>query len=437
MVHKNTIYRSALIFVIALAFFVSWECTSQAPQQQIETRIGEMASSIYDEIVEIRRDLHKHPELSERETRTSGVIAQQLKSMGLEVIPNVGGYGVVGILRGKSDRPVVAYRADMDALPQDIQEQVPFKSVIPGVSHACGHDVHVAVGLGVAKVLSFLKKELSGSVKFIFQPAEETGQGAKHMIADGVLDNPTPDAIFATHVAPVETGKIITSPGVGLPGAELFVIKLSGGKNLEEATQASLNSIHGIGTVTFPRSMEEYEKIGNAMLEENSFLSDFIFSMANIDNKQSSAEKKIINGLFKAANSDGYKRAREQLHKALSDLDRYNITHEVIFTDRFPDMICDKDIAMQAITPIKAVLGEDSVLIAYSSNPFHGEDFAFFLQRIPGAMFFLGASNSSKGIHAVPHSPVFSVDEKAILIGVKGMASIIAHYLLAYRISTE
>jgi len=400
-----------------------------ANQPSIVKRIAEEADKIYDEIVEIRRDLHKHPELSGKEERTSGVIAKQLKSMGLEVTTNVGGYGVVGLLHGKPGGPVVAYRADMDALPQNIREDVPYKSVNKGISHACGHDVHVTVGLGIAKVLSAMKDEFSGTVKFIFQPAEENIQGAKAMLADGVLENPKPDYIFAVHVAPLEAGQIATMPGGGLPGGEQFAVTLSGNENLKKATSTTLKAIHAMSTVSFPRNMEEYEKIMKATLQKESFLTDFIFAMARKDAKQSSDEKTVITGILKAAKPDGYTRAHEQLNKALSDLDQYNITHEVKFGDSFPAMICDEEIAMESITPIEAILGKGSVIVAYGMIPFHGEDFALFLQKIPGVMFYLGGSNTPEGIIAAPHSPVFCVDEHALLVGIKGMTSLITHYL--------
>lgn len=398
-------------------------------QPSIVKRIAEEADKIYEEIVGIRRDIHQHPELSGKEKRTSGVIANQLKSMGLEVTTNVGGYGVVGVLKGKAGGPVVAYRADMDALPQNIREDVPYKSVHNGVSHACGHDVHVTVGLGIAKVLSSLKDEFSGTVKFIFQPAEENIQGAKAMIGDGVLENPTPDFIFAMHVAPLETGQIVTIPGSGLPGYEPFTITLEGKENLKEATRAALKSIRAIGTVSFPRNMTEYEKMIKAILQKESFLTDFIFVMVRKDGKKSSDEKTVISGAFKAAKPDGYTRAHGQLNKILSDLERYNITCVLKFGDPFPAMICDEKVAREAIAPIEAILGEGSVVVSYGMIPFHGEDFALFLEQIPGAMFYLGASNTAKGIIAAPHNPVFCVDEHALLVGIKGMASLITHFL--------
>jgi amidohydrolase len=433
MFRKNLFYRIChvtLTLLLTFVFFINNACTSRSPQQPFETRIVEKANSIYHEVVEIRRDLHKHPELSGQESRTAEVIAKRLKSLGLEVKTRVGGHGVVGILRGKPGGPVVAYRADIDALPQDIQENVPFKSVYPGVSHACGHDVHAAVGLGIAQVLASFRDELPGTVKFIFQPAEENIQGAKQMIEAGVMENPTPDLYFAIHVGPFETGKIITHPGEGLPGYDFFSIQLTGGKNLDAATRACIKAVNALRTVDFPKNKDEYYRMVAAVLEKNSFLSKYIVAAAKEDDRNSSSEKKIIKGFFKASDADAYKQAHAQLDKVVSDLKpQYEISAEVTYTERLPDMFCDREVAMEAIKPIEAVLGEQSVLIAYASIPFHSEDFALFIQKKPGVMFFLGASNQAEGIYAAPHNPTFAVDEKAILVGIKGMSNLIAYYL--------
>ncbi|MFC2163565.1 M20 family metallopeptidase [Acidobacteriota bacterium] len=440
MIFKYSAIHIGLVLIIGLVFLAAYssgiteesEDTSVrtiANQSSVVKRIAEEADKIYKEIVEIRHDLHMHPELSGKEVRTSGVIAKQLKSMGLDVTENVGGYGVVGVLQGKPGGPVVAYRADMDALPQNIREDVSYKSVNKGVSHACGHDVHVTVGLGIARVLSSMTDEFSGTVKFIFQPAEENIQGAKAMLADGVLENPKPDYIFAVHVAPLEAGQIATMPWGGLPGYEPYTITLKGKENLEEATKATLKALLAIGTVSFPRNMKEYEKIFRAVFQKESFLTDFVFVMARKDRKKSSDDKTVISGALKAAKPGGYTRAHEQINKVLSDLDQKDITHDVKFRERFPAMICDKEIAMEAIAPIESILGKGSVLVAYGMIPFHGEDFALFLEKIPGAMFYLGGSNTPSGIIAAPHNPNFCVDEHALLVGIKGMTNLITHYL--------
>ena len=426
---KVSVNHTFIVLIVVLTICVSYGCNTESKQAQIERRIVEKANNINEELVEIRRDLHRNPELSGQESRTAKIITERLKSFGLEVRTNVGGHGVLGILRGEKNGPIVAYRADMDALPQDIQEQVAYGSAKPGVSHACGHDVHTAIGLGIAQVLSSLKDELHGTIMFIFQPAEETVEGAMQMIAEGVLSNPIPEAIFAIHVVPIEVGQIVTNPGVGLPGLDNFTIKLKGAENLQDIAEALADSIRALGTVHFPESSEDWIRSVYALFEENSDFSSFILAIAWTE-EGSTKKERIVRGFFKASGEEQYNKARALTQKALSYYERQDISCEIKFEKVLPDMFCDKELAEWAIDPLTAILGEQSVLQAYNSLPFFGEDFAYFLQQIPGVMFFLGASNTDKDITALPHSPSFGIDEKAILVGVKGMSNVIVQYQL-------
>src|SRR5215216_3511298 len=200
-----------------------------------DQRVAAAAEALRGQLVATRRDFHMHPELSNREERTARVVAERLRALGLtDVKTGVGKHGVTALLVGGKPGPVVAVRADMDALPIQEVNDVPYKSQTPGVKHACGHDVHTTVELGVAEVLSRMKEEVRGTVKFIFQPAEEgapAGEegGAKLMIKQGVLENPKPDAIFGLHVlSSVETGKIAYRLGPLLASADMLHIGVRG-----------------------------------------------------------------------------------------------------------------------------------------------------------------------------------------------------------------
>ncbi len=420
-------------YILVFALMMDCACDIRTDQQVLENRISEHATGIHDDLVQIRRDLHEHPELSGLESRTAGVVAERLEFYGLEVRTHAGGHGVVGILRGSKEEPVVAYRSDMDAIPQDILEDVPFKSGNPGVSHACGHDVHTTIGLGIAEVLSFMKDDLPGTVVFFFQPAEETGEGAKQMIAGGVLEVFDPDAIFAVHVAPIERGVIVTNPGVGLPGIEQFTIRLRGEENLEVTALALVDSIRAIGAVQYPDTAEEWGVYSNAWFEENSVLSRFVLAMAWV-NEQDSEDERVIRGFFKASGNKEYSEAKAEVQRLSSRYKSQGFSVETEFEKVLPDMFCDRELAEWAIDPLKNMLGEQSIISASNSFPFFGEDFAYFIERIPGVMFFLGASNRENGISALPHSPTFGVDEEAILVGVKGMSMVISQYFLDYPV---
>ena len=202
-------------------------------QQQIEQEL----ESVRDELIAFRRDLHQHPEVSGKEERTAGVVAKRLNALGLEVRTGIGGHGVVAILKGAKPGPVVAFRADMDAVFSNAPDPVEFRSRTPGIRHICGHDIHTTVGIALAEGLAGVKNELAGSVVFIFQPAEERALGARAMIEEGALENPRPDAIFGYHTSPYEVGQIATKAGVMMAARDVLTIKLTGANNLTKAAQ--------------------------------------------------------------------------------------------------------------------------------------------------------------------------------------------------------
>src|SRR5918999_913719 len=200
-----------------------------------EQRVAQAAEAIRPRLVEQRRDFHMHPELSNREERTGRVVAERLKALGLdEIKTGVARHGVVALLKGAKPGPVVAVRADMDALPINETIDVPYKSRNPGVKHACGHDVHTTVGLGVAEVLSKMREEIGGTVKFIFQPAEEgapAGEegGARQMVKEGAMENPRPAAIFGLHTLPsIEAGQIAYHSGPAMASSDKIYLTIRG-----------------------------------------------------------------------------------------------------------------------------------------------------------------------------------------------------------------
>ncbi|MYI41496.1 MAG: amidohydrolase, partial [Chloroflexi bacterium] len=187
------------------------------------------AQALRDELVARRRDFHRHPELAFQERRTAGIVAEELNGLGLEVQTGVGKTGVIGILEGAQDGPTVLYRADMDALPIQEDNSADYVSRTDGVMHACGHDGHTAIALGIAKLLSEHRDELGGRVKFVFQPAEEVGGGAAAMIADGALESPAPDISLGIHLwNDLEVGQVSVVPGPAMSGAGMFEITVHG-----------------------------------------------------------------------------------------------------------------------------------------------------------------------------------------------------------------
>src|SRR5262245_21618586 len=231
--------RMSIVFAtaIALALANHLSATAISPSAR-DQKIAQAAESLRAKLVEQRRDFHMHPELSNREERTSRIVAERLRALGLdEVRTGVGKYGVVALLKGSKPGAVVAVRADMDALPIQETIDVPYKSQTPGVKHACGHDVHTTVELGVAEVLSKMRDQISGSIKFIFQPAEEGAPqgeegGAALMVKEGALENPRPSAIFGLHTMPsIEAGQIGYHSGPAMASSDRFTITIRGKKS--------------------------------------------------------------------------------------------------------------------------------------------------------------------------------------------------------------
>lgn len=429
MIYGGGLMKESLMrLVVGVSTLVLIGCSSAFDLSRVSKQIETRTNQISSEMVDIRRDIHSHPELANKESRTSEIVARNLRSYGLEVRTSVGGYGVIGILNCGRKGPVVAYRCDMDALPMEIRESAPYRSSIPGVAHACGHDVHTTLGLGIARVLSSLRDELPGTVVFIFQPAEETIEGAKRMIQAGVLDNPKPDAIFAVHVVPVEVGMIVTNPGVGLPGVEDFTIRLTGSGDLKAAADHLVQAIRSVGNVRYPEEFADWQKYFGYWLKKNSVLSSFVLPMVW---KERVGETEIVlKGFLKASSESEYNKAKNGIRSELSRL-KDGVRGELNTEKKLLDMFCDEKLATWAIQPLASMIGDSLVIVASNSFPFFGEDFAYFVHELPGVMFFLGASNQAKGIVALPHSPAFQVDEAAIPIGIKAMSHVLASYLVS------
>jgi metal-dependent amidase/aminoacylase/carboxypeptidase family protein len=228
--------QSATI-AVAISFVFPLAVLGQS--ESLLSRISAHLAEREADLIAVRRDLHRHPELSGEEQRTAGIVADRLRALGLDVETGVGGHGVVGILKGGRPGPLVAYRADMDAVPSAAPDPVPFASEVPGVRHICGHDIHVTVGLALASALSHVRAELPGSVMFIFQPAEERVAGARAMLDAGLFADRRPVAIYGVHTAPLEVGRISVKSGVMmLPNASA-----PGATNDEALTVAAREAI--------------------------------------------------------------------------------------------------------------------------------------------------------------------------------------------------
>ena len=384
----------------------------------IET-MGARLEQLRDDLIELRRDLHRHPEISGQEERTAKVLAARLEALGLEVTTGVGGHGIVAILEGGKPGGVVGFRADMDAtqsmMPDPIEE---IASVTPWARHICGHDVHMAVGIGVAEALAPLRADLPGTVKFLFQPAEENAQGAKAMVADGALEAPTPEAIFTVHTVPMPVGQIGAVEGVTLVGRDVATVRIAGEGDRKAASQAIAEALTAVTTIELPGSFDE---LAAMPLPDGEFV---LVQVLRAKTDEVAAQVTLPGETSRA-------RARADIEKRLAALEFPGLSFEL---DYRPKMVAgvysDPELVRGSHDAIRAALGEDGLVAdAPGAGPIFSEDFGTFLEEIPGAMFWLGVANAEKGISGMPHAPDHAVDEAAIEVGAKAMAAVVWDFL--------
>ncbi|MGD8698702.1 MAG: M20 family metallopeptidase [Gemmatimonadales bacterium] len=402
---------------IAVALFAMLAAGSSGPAARAQDpslvkHIERHLQGVREDLIEVRRDIHRHPEVSGQERRTAAIVAERLSALGLEVRTGIGGHGVVGILEGGQPGGVVAYRADMDAVYSNAPDPVPFASQNPDVRHICGHDIHTTVALGIAEGLASIRAELPGTVVFIFQPAEENIQGAKAMIEAGALDDPTPTAIFAVHSAPLEVGQIGSVEGLALPGLDRVSVTVRGTGDLEAAARAYARTIAGSST-------------GDAVAPEG-----YISAMVGSPRPLPENGEWAVTGMVRAGSPEAGARARQAIERGLADIDIQGVSYELLYQDQvLPDMVNDPGLVRSTLSAIRSVVGTENLIEINRVTPYFGEDFAFFQQLVPGAMYWLGVSSAELGYVGMPHSPDFVADEGAIFIGATAMAAVLLDFL--------
>lgn len=413
------------LFPLLLACSVGAQQNSEATS--VHQSIQSETDKVFNKLVEIRRDLHENPELAGHEVRTQKVLEKYLINLGLEVQKDLYGRSLIGILQGGKKGKKIAWRADMDALPGNNADKVSFKSKNKDIWHGCGHDVHMAIGLGIAEVLSKYKKELKGTVYFIFQPEEETFVGAKKMIDNGLFSKISPDEIYGLHVTALPVGQIMTKPEEVFAYQKRVKIELKNTlsdkevKELSKKISASLSRIENnskpweIQYITDPKIglMNPNTIFKNYRIIDENFLSgsdDKSFSMkAYIYETNADKLKEIIPQIRQVLETNGYK---DQL---LS----------VSYIQENPTVFNDKNLTSLATETLENIYGKIVMVKDYGQVTYFNDDFAFFQQKKQGVYFLLGGSNFKKGIIAMNHTPDFEVDEESIRNGVKSFSSLI------------
>ncbi|MBC7909275.1 MAG: amidohydrolase [Pyrinomonadaceae bacterium] len=395
-----------------------------------ERRIAEAAEALRAQMIEQRRDFHMHPELSNREERTSRIVAEKLKALGLEEVKTgVGKYGVTALLKGAKPGAVVAVRADMDALPIQETIDVPYKSQTPGVKHACGHDVHTTVQLGVAEILTKMRSEISGTIKFIFQPAEEgppAGEegGAALMIKEGALENPRPRAIFGLHTWPeAEAGQVVYQSGAAMASSDKFHITIRGKRSHGAQPQQGIDAV-----VVAAECVIALQTIRSRRIDMTEPLVISIGIIQGGNRFNILADEVKLEGTMRTLNEEVRARAKQLMKETLTGItSAYGATSELKFEENAAVTFNEPQLVEETLPTLRRVLKEANVK---SIKPMMiAEDFAYYQRVIPGFYYFLGVGNRSKGITAALHTAEFDVDEESLVVGAKVMSNVLLDYL--------
>ena len=416
--------RNRCIFIIALS-----ACAGLAQTRQ--ERVAAAAQLLHDSLVTQRRDFHMYPELSNREERTAGVIAGRLKALGFdEVRTGVSGHGIVALLKGGRPGGVVAVRADMDALPIEETIDVPYKSRNKGVKHACGHDVHMTVALGTAEVLSRMRAEIPGSVKFLFQPAEEgapTGEesGAAQMIKEGALENPRPSAIFGLHTDPtLAAGKVGYIPGGMLASSDTFNIRITG-----KQVHAAWPHLGIDPVVVAAECIQALQTIRSRRIDPVEPLVLTIGSIHGGNRQNIIADEVTMHGTLRTHNEAVRERARSLMREIVTGVAASNgATAEVTWDSRsIPVTFNPPELVERVVPYLRRAVGTENVVRV--PPVMGGEDFSFYQKVIPGFFYWLGVGNEKRGITAALHTPEYDADEDSLVTGVKAMTNLVLDYL--------
>lgn len=440
MVQPEKLLKMRQIFLTALIALISQAIIAQ-PDTKLPAKIDQLAKSIEPKVIEWRRHFHQYPELSNRETNTAAKIQAHLRGLGLEVQTGVAHTGVVGLLKGGKPGPVIALRADMDALPVTERNGLPFASKVKttfndqevGVMHACGHDTHMAILMGVAEILASMRNDIKGTVKFIFQPAEEGSPkgeegGAELMVKEGVLENPKTDVIFGLHISSqTELGKITYRSGGLMASVNDMRIVVKGRQAHGAAPWTSIDPIvisaqiiNNLQTIV-SRNLDVTQNAGVVTVGSihggvrSNIIPEQVEMWGTLRALSVEDEKLLISRVKQIAINTA------EAHGATVDV-------EIPYSSHYPVTFNNVDLTQRMVPSLKKAAGDENVLVI---APHTGaEDFSFFQEKIPGLFFFVGARPPGIDPAEAPshHTPDFMIDERGMLTGIKAMLQLTLDY---------
>ena len=412
------------------------QAADQAADQALPPAFAELVDEVMPRVVAWRRDIHQHPELANREFRTAGLVARHLESLDMEVRTEIAHTGVLGVLRGGLPGPVVALRADMDALPVEEQSGLPFASRARGeymgqevpVMHACGHDLHVAILMGVAEVLAARRDELPGTVMFVFQPAEEGAPpgeegGAELMLREGLFDDPTPEVIFGLHVVPSPVGTIGWRSGGMMASSDSFDITVRGSQTHGAVPWGGIDPI-----VVAAQIVLGLQTIPSRQLDAT--LTPSIVTVGairgGVRHNIIPEEVKML-GTLRTFDPD----TREQIHSRVKRTaeriaESAGATAEVHINHGYPVTHNDPELTRRMLPTLGRVVGDGLVEAPRATG---AEDFSYYQQQVPGMFFFVGIAADDPALVHPNHSPRFHADEGGLPVGVTALTALTLDYL--------
>ena len=426
----NRAYLSALLMVVAAS------AVGGSPP------VDALVAAVEPKVIAWRRDIHAHPELGNREVRTAAVVARHLEALGLEVRTGIAKTGVIGILRGARPGKVLAMRADMDALPVKEETGLPFASQVIAeedgqqvpVMHACGHDAHVAILMGAAQVLTSLREQLAGTILFVFQPAEEgapAGEqgGAALMLAEGALDDPRPDAIFALHVEPGQPGSIDVRAGPFLSSATILRIRLEGrqthgGRPWEGTDLVNLSAdiVKSLTTISARQvNVFEFPNVVTIASVQAGMRANILPGTA------------MLTGTIRTFSAERLALLEQLIRTSVADLAHSYGATAVVEFERVAHVTGNDPALLQRVLPaLEQAAGPGRVNTAALLRG-AAEDFSFFEESIPGLYYILGSTKNFTTLADAPanHSPRFDIDESILALGVRAQVLTALRYLRA------
>ena len=402
--------------------------------------IDKAISKNLNTIIDLRHQIHQYPELGNREFKTAKLVAEHLRSLGIEVETNIAYTGVVGVLKGNKPGPVVAVRADMDALPVTEETDLPFKSTVKttyldkevGVMHACGHDIHTSVQLGVASVLASMKRSLPGTVKFIFQPAEEgppPGEegGAELMLKEGVFDNPKPSAVFGLHThAALEVGELGLTIGPAMAAVDQFIITIKGKQSHGAYPHKSVDPI-----IMATEVVTAFQTIRSRSLSP---LEPSVVTVGIIRGGERFniiPEEVHLEGTVRTYDPEVQDMVEKRMNEILKGITlAYGGSFELNYDRGTPATINNPELCKQMIPTLERVVGKNNLKMM--DPVMGGEDFAIFANEVPGIYYRLGVVKPGTTSGWI-HTPTFRADDSCLEVGIRAMSNLVVDYLTSSK----